>query len=239
MGIVFGLLAALGWGVGDYLVTCLARGVGTTRAMVYAQSASLLAWVVLLFLPAPQIWGSESIAHWGGLREFEGGVPVWFWLIGAGLCHVVGLVLSYRAFEIGTLALVSPLASSFAIVTALLSISTREKLPPAVLVGAGLLFCGVVLATRAPANEDESNKGLRGVPEALGCAVAFGAMFWMMEPLDTHLGPVVPLIGLKIMATGLSLCGLAVALNSYSPPAVDAPPVPTWKSLLHIGGQHF
>jgi drug/metabolite transporter (DMT)-like permease len=220
MGIAFGLLAALGWGIYDYLATCLSRGIGTTRALVYAQSASLLAWIILACLP---IWGEENVVKWSGLHEFEGGVPVWVWLVGAGLCHVLGLVLSYRAFEIGTLALVSPLASSFAIVTALLSISTREKLPSYILFGAGLLFAGIVLATRVPAHEDESNKGLRGVPEALACAVGFGTMFWMMKPLDIHLGQVAPLIVLKIMATGLSLVGLAVALKSYSLPAEDAP----------------
>ncbi len=233
MGIIFGLLAALGWGVGDYLVTCLARGVGTMRAMVYAQSASLLAWIILLPL--------LNVAKWSGLQEYEGSVPVWFWLIGAGLCHVIGLVLSYRAFEIGTLALVSPLASSFAVVTALLSLGTREKLPAYILVGAALLFVGVVLATRASAHEDESNKGLRGVPEALGCAVGFGVMFWMMEPLDVHLGPVVPLIGLKIMATMLSVAGLAASLNSRSSSieavaTESAPPALSWKNILALAG---
>ena len=226
MGIVFGLLAAFGWGLGDYFITCLTRRVGTARAMIYAQVCSLLAWVVLLILPSQLLWGRDSVALWGGLREFEGGVPVWVWAAGAGLCHVLGLVLSYRAFEIGTLALVSPLASSFAVVTAVLSLSTRrDVLPPHILIGAGILFCGIVVATRAPSHPDELNKGLRGVPEALGCAVGFGVMFWMMEPLDTHLGPVVPLIVLKLMATASALISFAAARNSPEMPAPE-PVVP-------------
>jgi drug/metabolite transporter (DMT)-like permease len=218
MGIVYGLLAALGWGLADYIVTCLTRRVGTPRAMVYAQVCSLLAWVILLILPAQLLWGRDSVAQWSGLMQSEGGVPIWAWVIGAGLCHVLGLVLSYRAFEIGTLALVSPMASSFAVVTAVLSVATqRDVLPPHIIVGAALLFGGILLATRAPSHGDESNKGLRGVPEALGCALGFGVMFWMWQPISQNLGPVVPLIVLKIMSSALALVGLRAAKHTLTP----------------------
>lgn len=217
MGIFCGLLAALGWGLADYFVTLLTRRVGTPRGLVYAQAFSLLAWVILLIVPAQLVWGRDVLL-WNGFSNSENGVPVWVWAVGAGVCHVLGLVLSYRAFEIGTLALVSPLASSFAVVTAVLSVATgRDVLPPHILVGAGALFCGVILATRAPSHETESNHGLRGVPEALGCAVGFGVMFWMMEPIGEHLGPVLPLIVLKIMATSYALVGLMAAKNSIVP----------------------
>ena len=217
MGIFCGLLAALGWGLADYFVTLLTRRVGTPRALLYAQAFSLLAWIVLLVIPAQWVWGKD-VGLWSGFTQSESGVPIWVWALGAGICHVLGLVLSYRAFEIGTLALVSPLASSFAIVTAVLSVSTkRDELPIHILIGAGLLFCGVVLATRAPTHEDESNKGLRGVPEALGCALGFGIMFWMMQPINKHLGPVLPLIVLKVMATGSALIGLRASQHGFAP----------------------
>lgn len=240
MGIFCGLLAALGWGLADYLVTLLTRRVGTPRALLYAQAFSLLAWIVLLVIPAQLIWGRD-VALWDGFLQSESGVPIWAWALGAGICHVLGLVLSYRAFEIGTLALVSPLASSFAIVTAVLSVSTkRDELPIHILIGAGLLFCGIVLATRAPSHEDESNKGLRGVPEALGCALGFGVMFWMMQPLFGKVGPVLPLIVLKVMATSYALIGLIAAKHGFAPQSPEdgakAPvKIVSWLALGIVG----
>src|SRR2546422_965348 len=71
-------------------------------------------------------------------------------LAGTAVCHVLGLVFVYRAFEIGTLSIVSPISSAFAIVTAVLSFATGERPPLLALAGAALLVAGVALATRAP-----------------------------------------------------------------------------------------
>lgn len=220
MGIFYGLCAAFCWGLGDYVVTSLARRAGTPRTMVYIQAWSLLCWIALLILPARLLWGLPSVALWHGLLQTEGALPIWAWVTLAGLCHVLGLALSYRAFEIGTLALVSPISSSFAIVTALLAVSTRESPPPPVLLGVALLFAGLVLATRPQSGPDEAAKGQKGVPEAIGSAVAYGVMFWMMKPVEAHLGPVLPLIVLKVMATGLALLGLRAAQRTLTS---DAP----------------
>jgi drug/metabolite transporter (DMT)-like permease len=210
-GIGFGLTAAICWGLGDYVVTILTRRVGTPRAMAFIQSFSLLCWIVLLLLPAQILWGRDSVALWSGFSEKIGMWPAWAWMLMAGACHVAGIALSYRAFEIGTLALVAPISSSFAIVTAVLSTATRETLPPPVMAGVSLLFLGIVLATRTPATPDDTNKGLKGVPEALGSALAYGVMFWMMLPGEQKLGPVLPLIVLKIMSTLSAFIGLGAA----------------------------
>lgn len=241
-GIVFGLTAAICWGVGDYFVTNLARRTGTPRAMAFVQSFSLLCWIILLVLPAQLMWGRESVSLWGGFSERIGLWPAWAWMIMAGVCHVVGIALSYRAFEIGTLALVAPISSSFAVVTAVLATLTRETLPASVMAGVGLLFIGIVLATRAPTHPQEANKGLVGVPEALGSALAYGVMFWMMEPGEEKLGPVLPLIVLKIMATTSALLGLsraALKTSQVETTSVEGAPVeatPVASTPLLLGG---
>ena len=233
-GIGFGLMAALCWGLGDYVVTSLARRVGTPRAMIFIQAFSLLCWILLARL----LWGRESVALWDGFSQHIGIWPAWAWMLMAGVCHVVGLALSYRAFEVGTLALVAPISSSFAVVTAVLSMMTREHLSPSVLAGVGLLFIGIVLATRAPTHPEEANKGLIGVPEALGSALAYGVMFWMMEPGEEKLGPVLPLIVLKIMATGGALLGLRAAIWSKNAPSENlAETSPTETSNENVAGE--
>ena len=41
---------------------------------------------------------------------------------------------------------------------------------------------------------------MAGVPHAIGSAVAFGAMFWALGFVTPHLGPVWPLLVLRLMA---------------------------------------
>lgn len=203
MGVFYGLSAAIGWGVGDFFITCLTRRVGTQRAVAYTQVLSLLTWAAL-FVAAGRNSGSGS----GDAR---------FWLLAlvAGLCHVAGIVLTYRAFEIGTLSLVSPIASGFAVVTALLALASGERPTPGALTGALLLFAGVVLATRTPpaaaAPDEETARSLprlAGVGHALGSALAFGVMFWLFDSITPALGVTTPLVILKTLASLAALIGL-------------------------------
>src|SRR5438132_572064 len=127
---------------------------------------------------------------------------------GTDLCHVLGLVFVYRAFEIGTLSLVSPISSGFAVVTAVLAMLSGEHAPAPAIAGAALLVAGVVLATRAPGSGQALT--LRGVPEALLSALAFGTMFWLFYfYVQPNLGYALPLIALKTLAAVSSMMALA------------------------------
>src|SRR5204863_9406633 len=141
-----------------------------------------------------------------GLRGWhapEGASRIWWLALVMGVCHVAGLALTYRAFEIGTVSLVAPIASGFAVVTAVLELATGEHPNPTALLGAALLCGGVVLATRT--HSEAEAKSLVGVPEALGSALAFGVMFWLFDYVqgyaytDVFVGYIWPLILLKIM----------------------------------------
>jgi len=177
--------------VGDFLITHLTRRVGTGRALLSIQVLSLAAWMLLL-LGQPAL-RSATPALWGIL-------------IGTAICHVLGLAFVYRAFEIGTLSVVSPISSAFAVVTAVLSLATGERPPAIALGGAVLLIIGVVLATRSATSSPGVGATWRGVPEAIASALAFGAMFWLFYFfVQPKLGYVLPLIVLKTMAVGASV----------------------------------
>lgn len=183
MGIFFGLLSAVFWGVGDYLITQLTRRSGTARALLSIQFFSLLAWIGCLV---------ATRGHFPGQSNF------WVLAFVAGVCHVGGLLLTYRAFEIGTLSLVSPIASGFAVVTALISLANGERPPALALAGTALLIAGVVCATYT--HNASEKRTLAGVPEALGSALAFGVMFWLFDRVRIHLDVLWPLVILKSMA---------------------------------------
>jgi drug/metabolite transporter (DMT)-like permease len=153
--------------------------------LMVIQAFSLLSWICLL----------PVFAHGTG-----GGSSIWAIALIAGAFHVLGLVCTYRAFEIGTLSFVSPIASSFAIVTALLFVVSGSAPAPLALAGTVLLVAGVAVVSRSTAHD--GGVTLRGVPEAIFSAVAFGVMFWLIDSyVRGPLGDVVPLILLKVMAT--------------------------------------
>jgi drug/metabolite transporter (DMT)-like permease len=139
MGILFGLIAALCWGTADFIAGRVSRLVGVIQTLFYVQFGALLCTSVLLALrpgaPAPHL-GAWALAGVIALGNF------------------FGTLLLYRAFAIGTLAIVSPIASGFAIVTALLSLAAGERPAPLALTGAMLLIGGVIVVSRMSRHQE-------------------------------------------------------------------------------------
>ena len=185
MGILFGLGAALFWGLGDFAITKLARYVGSARSLLYIQAFSLISWIALIAV----------FPH-----EGNSGTSPWIFAAIAGVFHVVGLATTYRAFEIGTLSFVSPIASSFAIVTTVMFVISGNAPAAIPMLGILLLVGGISVVTRSTTPEERTT--LRGVPEAIISAIGFGVMFWILDVyVKGPLGDVYPLILLKSMAT--------------------------------------
>jgi len=195
MGLFFGIAAAVCWGVGDFLITLLTRKLGTRFALLSIQVLSLAAWL-LIFLGRAHVPAAKPL--------------LWAIMAATGVCHVLGLAFVYRAFEVGTLAIVSPISAGFAVVTALLSIASGERLPAVALGGTALLVAGVALATRSSMDPSTRQSAWRGVPEAIASAVAFGTMFWLFYfYVQPAMGYVAPLVVLKMMAVGGSALAAA------------------------------
>ena len=192
MGIVLGLIAALGWGIGDVLVTQAARRIGVGRLMVFYEGVALVAIGAILLL-RPAVPHSSAGA--------------WALMLGLGLINCLGAFLLYRAFQIGTLALVAPLASGYAVVTAGLAILGGERVPLLLLVGSLLLVAGVGVVTRAQYTGRIGS--LRGLPETLGVIVVFGIFYWALDFVTPSLGlywPIFVLRAIRVVA-GVLLSG--------------------------------
>src|SRR5581483_175051 len=114
MGIIFGLLAALCFGLADFVVTQATRRVGVLQALFAIQLFGVLVvgGVLLVMRQVPPL----SPAIWGEMVVISA-------------VNFAGTLLLYRAFAIGTLSLVSPIASGFAVVTAILAFALGERPP--------------------------------------------------------------------------------------------------------------
>ncbi len=182
MGIFLGLAAAFSWGVADYAARFATRRTGALRALLFMQLTGFVALTV----------GMATTGHWARLfPAFRWGI--WAWIVLAGILSALGALALYRSFEIGMLALVSPIASSYPALTVVLSIATGERLTRAHGAGVAIVIAGVVIAALALPARKRAGAGdavvsarehrahlLRGVPWALAAALAFGVNYWIL-----------------------------------------------------------
>jgi drug/metabolite transporter (DMT)-like permease len=223
MGILFGLTAAICWGVADFVVTRVARELGVAQAFFYVQIIGM-GLIGLLLLANPALPAPTA--------------GIWLLVVGIGLFNLAGTLLLYRSFAIGTLALVSPIASAFAVVSALLALLAGERPALLALLGALVLVGGVVIVSRAQhgdetkdegrKTEDDSISGVRpssfvsrrrlppGVPEALGVALCFGISFWALDFVTPALGILWPVLVLRIIE---AIAVVLFLLRRRTPPA--------------------
>jgi drug/metabolite transporter (DMT)-like permease len=187
-GVFLGLSAALLWGVADFCARGASRAAGTFRTLLVVE---IIAIPAVLLLAAPSGLVTLRAEQW----------PLILAAVLVGLIILGGAGLLYRAFAIGKLALVSPIASAFAAVTALLAIAAGERLAGATLIGVILTLVGVTLASSTseatPAGEtklDAPSGRMRtfapGLLEAIGAMLTFGVGYWLLDFIVPTLGGV-------------------------------------------------
>lgn len=186
MGILLGLAAAFNWGGADFMARFATRRIGALRALLFMQLFGFLALTVVM----------AATGHWSRLFPVFRW-SIWAWIVLAGVLSVLGALALYRSFEIGVLALVSPIAASYPALTVLLSISTGERLTRAHASGVAAVIVGVIVAALAspapsqtpvgapadPKHDSVARSGahlLRGVPWALAAALIFGVNYWIL-----------------------------------------------------------
>lgn len=174
MGILLGLLTAIGWGGADFTARFSAHRVGALRTMLYMQS------VGFLLLTISMHW----LGGWGHLADGSGWQP-WAWGILAGLLNACGTLSLYRSFEIGKMAVVAPLSASYPALTLFLSWLTGDPLSSARVAGVILILLGVAVVaggehvpTENPARSARTNN--RGIGWAIAAALGFGLLFWLL-----------------------------------------------------------
>jgi drug/metabolite transporter (DMT)-like permease len=221
MGILLGLSAALFWGIADFLVRYSTHNIGTYRTLFFMQFIGLACLSVYL-------------AATGDFRRLTATISWQWWIVAVlvALLNVVSAFSLYRAFEVGVLAVVSPIAASSSALTVLLAIISGELISRARGFGIAATLIGVALAathftTLTDAKEEDastetssdSNTGhsylgplrrgqlTRGVGWALAASVGYGIDFWLLGIYITPVfGGIMPVWIIRLT----TICMLAV-----------------------------
>jgi drug/metabolite transporter (DMT)-like permease len=245
MGIILGLSAAIFWGTADFLVRYSTRIIGTYRTLFYMQFIGLACLSVFLVTS-------------GEFERLATHISWQWWILAilTALLNVISALALYRSFEIGLLAIVSPIAASSTALTVALAIISGEVISRARGLGITAALIGVMLAAThfTPLSDskeiDTTTKrtttnnrmhvklGLlrrgqltRGVGWAFVAAVSYGIDFWLLGIYITPVfGGIMPVWIIRLT----TICALAL----FAMPARQSlqwPPQRAWWLIIPIG----
>jgi len=178
--VIFGLGAALGWGISDLLAAVVTRRIGSRATAVVVQVAGLGGFLVLVVLTTPQ-WGVTA----GDALT----------LIGSGGLAGTAYFSLYRGLELGPVALVSPIASAFAGVTVLLAVAVGgESLSAQQTIGIELVLVGVLLASTDLRSLRKARQHSRGITFGLAAMAGFGVAAYVGASFTREYGWLPPIV---------------------------------------------
>jgi drug/metabolite transporter (DMT)-like permease len=204
MALIFGLAAALFWGTGDYLVRIVEGRIGVRRALLRGHLVTLL-FVPLAYplVAAPPLATAAPI--------------VWALALLAALANLGMIATLYRALALGPLAVVAPIAGSYAGVTALLAIATgTDHVDRVTGTALACIFTGVLFAAIERDEGGMRNPG-RGAIWATACALFGGFSYWLQGVA------VVPAIG-PIVTLAINTSVVVIACLAIRPPRGETSP---------------
>lgn len=175
---IYGLLAALGFGFADFEGALAGRRIGSLWTVLLGQALSTVV-ITGVFL-----WSGRSLAPLG---------PILGLVALNGICAAVAYQTHYHALELGPVAVVSPIGAAYAVVGVVLAIVFLGERPGTVaLLGSAVTVVGVIMVS---SDLREFRRGIRtvapGVPWALVSAVAFGVAGFTLGVLAQKAGWVV------------------------------------------------
>ncbi|CAM4060580.1 Membrane protein [Pseudomonas reidholzensis] len=177
-----GLLAAVCWGLTDFLVGMNARKVGVRCSVFVGQALGLILMSVIVVTSKDQAG-----------RFVNASIHAWLFGILAAMCTVFGALALAKAFAIGKTSVVAPLVTTYGVFTTLFAWLAGESLSIWQLSGIAACVMGVLLVSGKSDSGGEMHK-VRARPSvifALIAALCYGLSFWVQGKYSLPaLGPV-------------------------------------------------
>ncbi len=164
---IFGLAAALGWGLADFFGALSGRRIGSIGAVMSGQVLSAVFMTVVL------VATGTSLAPLGP--------DIWLIVVN-GAAAAFAYITHYKALELGPVAVVSPIGAGYALVGVALAILILGERPSGLaLIGAGIAVAGVALvSTDLRKLRDGIKNHLPGLPWSVAAAIGFGVAGFLL-----------------------------------------------------------
>lgn len=197
MAVGLGLLAALLWGLSDFLASVAGRSYGVHRSLLHTQSLGAVgigAWILLFAVPFPS--QASSVA----------------WIAAVVSAPIgVGATLSlYQGLKHGKVSVVTPITATFGAITAILSLASGEQVHLLTLIGIILVVAGALLVGARRA-EGEAKVASNGAIWGVLAATAYGVQFWIQGRFAVpELGGVWPVWIYYLISASLMLLAIPI-----------------------------
>lgn len=180
MGIFWGLLCALSWGITDFLIKPVAMKLGAMRAAFYTELLGMLPVLFLMIV----------------FRERIGTVNTIILAMLIGVLNFIATIALYKAYKAGEISLLAPVVSTYNAITVLLAVILLGERPSlADSLGILLTILGVVLVSTTWSEVKQIHRLLNspGFGWALIAALAFGLTFFSLDYVvsdDNFIAPI-------------------------------------------------
>ena len=159
------------------------------------------------------------------------GWQTWLWTFIAIALNIVSSLALYRAFEVGVLTIVSPIAASYAAVTVILAVLAGEVISQIHGIGITASLIGVVLAatpitwklgtklrTHVP-KPPHSSKWANGIGLAILASLGYGVAYWLFGFRVTPvLGGIIPVWFVRLVTPCVLLAFAPITQQNISIP---------------------
>ncbi len=176
---IYGLVAAIGWGFAEFFGALSGRRMGSISTVVIGQTLSAAFMTVVLVVSGRPLAALGSIV---------------ILVILNGIAAAVAYQAHYRALELGPVAVISPVGATYAIVGVVLAMIFLGDRPSGLaIVGMAITVLGAMLvSTDLAAMRAGVHQRAPGLPWALGSSVAFGVagflLGWIVQQSDWIVG---------------------------------------------------
>ena len=185
---LYGLGAALGFGIADLFGAIGVRRIGVTVTVFVIQLVDVVVLSLLLLTPLHGPLDADASA----------GIAI----VVTGLLGTVSFFSFYRALQLGPVGVVSPVFASYAAIAVLLSVVLIDERPsPLGAVGLVATIVGVVLATFGT-TAGNGGQGRGGIRFALVATVAWGVATFLIGRYAQETGWFLPVYGSRLVEFG-------------------------------------
>ena len=221
---IYGLVAAIGWGLSDLWAAMSGRRIGSGRTVVVAQVTVAVVISVLVLIVRPDLSGIPAVAPWLVPNAFLG---------------AAAFATLYKGLQLGPIAVVSPVLASYAVVPVLLSvILLGETLGGWEVVGVVVTIAGAALTSTDPrALRAGTRTKPAGLPWAIASTLLFGVATYVMGWAAKEAGFLPSLWFGRLTMTGVFLiAAFVIWVRARSTGEVRDPVAPSMLRLAVLVG---